>query len=44
MISPDLWDLVVNKILLKLNNKGTKVFAYADEVVVFIKGNFVDKK
>lgn len=32
LISPLLWNLVGNKIFFKLNNKGTKADAYADEL------------
>lgn len=36
-----LWNPVVNKILFKLNNKGAKVAAYADDVVLLVKGKFL---
>ncbi len=32
-----LWNLVINKTLPKFSNKGIKVDAYADDVVLLIK-------
>lgn len=32
-----LWKLVISKILFKLNERGTKVIAYEDDIVLLIK-------
>lgn len=36
-----LWNLVLNKIRFKLNNKGTEVVDYLDDFVFFLKRIFV---
>lgn len=38
VISPLLWNLVINRILDALNGSGTKVIAYADDVVLLVRG------
>lgn len=40
VISPILWNLVINEILLILKRNGINVVAYADDVVLVIKGKF----
>ncbi|XP_058978632.1 uncharacterized protein LOC109613882 [Musca domestica] len=40
VLSPLLWLLVINNILLDLEHSGTKVVAYADDVVLLIAGRF----
>ena len=41
VLSPLLWNLVVNDILTKLNHGGIKMIAYADDVVIMITGKFL---
>lgn len=41
VISPMLWNLVINKILSKLSRSGIKIVAYADDVVILITGKFL---
>lgn len=33
----------VNDILVKFNSEGRKIMAYADDVVIFVKGNFYNQ-
>jgi len=40
VLSPLLWALVVNKLLSLLEEAGTKVVAYADDVVILLQGKF----
>lgn len=40
VISPLLWLLVINKILLRLDNMRIKTVAYADDVVIIVSGLF----
>jgi len=40
VLSPLLWVLVVNKPLSLLEEAGTKVVAYADDVVILLQGKF----
>ncbi|WP_333765253.1 RNA-directed DNA polymerase, partial [Streptomyces sp. IBSBF 2390] len=40
VISPLLWLLVVNTILLDLHDSGVKTVAYADDVVILARGKF----
>ena len=40
VISPLLWLLVVNTILLDLKNTGVKTVAYADDVVILARGKY----
>jgi len=40
VLSPLLWVLVVNKLLSLLEKAGTKVVAYADDVVILLQGKF----
>jgi len=40
VLSPLLWVLVVNKLLSLLEEAGTKVVAYADDVVILLQGKF----
>jgi len=40
VLSPLLWVLVVNKLLSLLEETGTKVVAYADDVVILLQGKF----
>ncbi|XP_046811157.1 uncharacterized protein LOC124420850 [Lucilia cuprina] len=42
VISPLLWLIVVNTILKELDNRGIKVVAYADDVVILVSGMFPD--
>ena len=42
VISPLLWLIVVNTILMELGNRGIKVVAYADDVVILLSGMFPD--
>lgn len=42
VISPLLWVLVVNDLLLRLEEKRIKSVAYADDICVIIKGKFVN--
>ena len=42
VISPLLWLLVVNTILKQLKNRGVKLVAYADDVVVLARGKFLN--
>jgi len=41
VLSPFLWDIVVNKLLLLLEEAGTKVVVYADDVVILLQGEFL---
>ncbi|XP_058982786.1 uncharacterized protein LOC131804232 isoform X1 [Musca domestica] len=41
VLSPLLWLLVINNIIMDLEVTGTKVVAYADDVVLLIAGKFV---
>jgi len=40
ILSPLLWVLVVNKLLLLLEEAGTIIVAYADDVVILLQGKF----
>jgi len=40
VLSPLLWVLVVNKLLSLLEEAGTKMAAYADDVVILLRGKF----
>ena len=40
VISPTLWILALNEILLELNTLGVGVVAYADDLVLLVKGKF----
>ncbi|XP_070071110.1 uncharacterized protein [Drosophila takahashii] len=40
VLSPLLWVIVVNKLLSLLEEAGTKVVAYADDVVILMQGKF----
>jgi len=40
VLSPLLWVLGVNKLLSLLEEAGTKVVAYADDVVILLQGKF----
>lgn len=42
VISPLLWLIVVNEILLELDRNGIKAVAYADDVVILVSGLFPD--
>ena len=42
VISPLLWLIVINSILIDLDRKGIKVVAYADDVVILVSGLFPD--
>ena len=42
VISPLLWLLVINSVLIELGNRGVKVVAYADDVVILVSGMFLD--
>lgn len=41
VISPLLWVLVVNNILHKLKRKGITAIAYADDIVILVRGKFL---
>lgn len=41
-MSPLLWVLVLNDILVTLERDGVKVVAYADDVAILISGKFLD--
>ena len=41
VISPLLWNLVINEILFELKQGGTKAVAYADDVVLLVRGKFL---
>jgi len=40
VFSPLLWVIVFNKLLSLLEEAGTKVVAYADDVVILLQGKF----
>jgi len=40
VLSPLLWVIVVNKLLSLLEEAGTKVIAYADDLVILLQGKF----
>jgi len=40
VLSPLLWVIVVNKLLSILEEAGTKVVSYADDVVIILQGKF----
>lgn len=42
VLSPFLWLLVMNSILIELRNEGYEVNAYADDLVITITGKFLD--
>ncbi|KAL1446432.1 hypothetical protein WDU94_012296 [Cyamophila willieti] len=42
VISPLLWDLVVNELLERLNNLGYYTQGYADDVVIVIRGKYLN--
>lgn len=41
VLSPLLWCLVVDELLLKLKEAGFLVYSYADNVAVMARGNFL---
>ena len=41
VLSPLLWNLVINSLLVKLEKSGVKVIAYADDVALVASGKFV---
>ena len=40
VLSPLLWDLVVNSLLVKLNSHGIYTQGYADDIAILIRGKF----
>ena len=42
VLSPLLWNVVVNKLLTELEEKGCRVIAYADDIVITATGRFPD--
>ena len=42
MIFPLLWLIFINTILCELDDKGVKVVAYADDVVIMVSGLFLN--
>lgn len=42
VLSPLLWTLVVNSILIEIGNSGVSIFAYADDVVLLVRGDYTD--
>lgn len=42
VLSPTLWILVLNEVLLQLENTGVHVVAYADDLVLLSRGKFLD--
>ena len=42
VISPLLWLLVIDSVLVELDKRGVKVVAYADDVVILVSGMFLD--
>ena len=42
VLSPLLWILVVNDLLIELEEQGCRVIAYADDVVLMVKGKFLN--
>lgn len=40
VLSPLLWNIVINNLLLELEGKGFKVIAYADDVAILVTGKF----
>ena len=42
VLSPLLWLLVVDEILVKLERKGVTVIAYADDIAILVTGKFLD--
>ncbi|XP_053968462.1 uncharacterized protein LOC128869891 [Anastrepha ludens] len=42
VLSPLLWNLAMNKLLLDLEERRIKVVAYADDVAILIRGKFPD--
>ena len=42
MLSPLLWLLVLNKVLIALEKEGVRTVAYADDVVLMSSGKFLD--
>ena len=42
VLSPLLWIMVVNDLLIELETQGCRVTAYADDVVLMVKGKFLN--
>ncbi|XP_075167884.1 uncharacterized protein LOC142240049 [Haematobia irritans] len=42
VISPVLWLIILDEILSALSNRGIKVVAYADDIVIMVSGKFLD--
>ena len=40
VLSPLLWNLVVDRLLIAINNLGFSTFGYADDIVIIVQGKF----
>ena len=40
VLSPLLWNLVVNRLLVETNDLGFSTFGYADDIVIIVQGKF----
>ena len=42
LLSPLLWNIAINSLLLKLTNEKCRDSAYADDVAITISGSYID--